>query len=77
MVTDAEDVSENSEAFVCSVQETSGKGTLNSSACNSKLLFFIGFVQYRSWKTLKVMEFVFPGLESHRGKLICIRFAVN
>ena len=30
MLTDAEDVSENSEAFVCSLQETSGKGTLYS-----------------------------------------------
>ena len=37
MLTDA-DVSESSEAFVCSVQETSGKGTLYSSAYNSKLL---------------------------------------
>ena len=33
MLTDAADVSENSEAFVCSMEETSGKGTLyNSSA---------------------------------------------
>ena len=27
MLTDTEDVSENSEAFVCSAQKTSGKGT--------------------------------------------------
>ena len=38
MLTDAEDVSENSEVFVCSVQETSGKGTLYSSAYNDKLI---------------------------------------
>ena len=28
MLTDAADVSENSEAFICSMEETSGKGTL-------------------------------------------------
>ena len=28
MLTDAADVSENSEAFICSLKETSGKGTL-------------------------------------------------
>ena len=28
MLTYAEDVSENSESFVCSVEEASGKGTL-------------------------------------------------
>ena len=58
MLTDAEDVSENSEAFVCSVQETSGKGTctLYSSTYNSKLLLLEAL--YRSWKTWKVMEFV-------------------
>ena len=41
MLTDAEGVSENSEAFVCSVQETSGKGKLHvySGAYNRKLLF--------------------------------------
>ena len=29
MLTYAEDVSENSESFVCSVEEASGKGTLH------------------------------------------------
>ena len=42
MLTCAADVSEDSEAFVCSMEETSGKGTLyNSSAGNGKLLFLI------------------------------------
>jgi len=57
MLTDTEDVSVNSEAFVCSVEETSGKGTLyNNSAYSGKLLF----LQASCWsyKTWKVMEFV-------------------
>ena len=45
MLTDAEDVSENSEAFVCSVQEMSRKGTLYSGAYNGRLLVFTGFMQ--------------------------------
>ena len=73
MLTDAEDVSENSEVFVCSVQETSGKGTLYSSAYNDKLLFLQAL--YRSWKTWKSWNllFQFAGLESHKSfsKIMC------
>jgi len=32
MLTDAVDVSENSEAFVCLVEDASGQGTLYNSA---------------------------------------------
>ena len=73
MLTDAADVSENSEAFVCSVRETSGKGTLHSSAYNDKLLFLQA--SYRSWKTWKSWNllFKFAGLESHKSfsKIMC------
>ena len=70
MLTDTEDVSENSEAFVCSTQKTSDKGTLYIVMHIIVRYYFCRLCTGhgkpgKSWNFL----FQFPGLKSHRSEV--------